>query len=107
MFVDDVLIPVRCLIGVGGITQIRTHRIRYFHVELAEHNILLADALPVESFLDTGVRNCFANGGAAVTLHPNFAPLFREAAACALGPCAGLIVAANGSSKACHARVAV
>jgi collagen type I/II/III/V/XI/XXIV/XXVII alpha len=78
VFIDDVLIPARHLIDGTAIVQLQTDRVRYFHVELAEHEILLAESLPVESFLDTGVRHQFANGGAAISLHPNFTPLIWE-----------------------------
>jgi hypothetical protein len=47
--------------------------VTYFHIELEQHDIVLADGLPVESYLDTGSRTAFANGGAAIQLHPNFA----------------------------------
>ena len=35
----------------------------YYHVELNEHAILLAEGLPAESYLDTGNRGFFANPG--------------------------------------------
>jgi hypothetical protein len=36
--------------------------ITYFHVELPSHDIVLAEDLPVESYLDTGNRHDFAAG---------------------------------------------
>lgn len=57
--------------------------VTYFHVELARHAVLLAEGLPAESYLDTGDRSDFGNGGGAMTLHPDFASLQREAGACA------------------------
>jgi collagen type I alpha len=78
VFIDDVLIPARHLIDGTAIAQLQTNRVRCFHVELAEHEVLLAESLPVESFLDTGVRSQFANGGAAISLHPNFTRLIWE-----------------------------
>jgi hypothetical protein len=47
--------------------------VTYFHVELSRHAVLLAEGLPCESYLDTGNRAAFANGGAAVAMHPDFA----------------------------------
>jgi len=41
---------------------------------------LLAEGLPVESYLDTGNRMRFANGGRMITLHPDFATLAWQAA---------------------------
>jgi len=36
--------------------------------------VILADGLPAESYLDTGNRTGFANGGAFVEAHPDFQP---------------------------------
>jgi hypothetical protein len=35
----------------------------YHHVELAAHDVILAEGLPCESYLDTGNRAAFAEGG--------------------------------------------
>ena len=53
-----------------------------YHVELATHDVLLAEGLPCESYLDTGNRADFADGG-AVTLHPTFARGVWSASGCA------------------------
>ena len=45
--------------------------------------MLLAEGLPAESYLDTGDRACFANGGAIATLHPKFGALTWDAQGCA------------------------
>ncbi len=52
----------------------------YLHVELDRHDILLAEGLPAESYLDTGTRADFAGGSAALTLHPTFAAMAHEMA---------------------------
>lgn len=39
--------------------------------------------MPAESYLDTGNRQAFENGGVAIALHPEFAQPLREAASCA------------------------
>ena len=44
---------------------------------------LLAEGLPAESYLDTGDRGNFANGGGAVALYPDFASRVWDAAGCA------------------------
>jgi hypothetical protein len=49
-------------------------RVEYWHVELDAHDVMLAEGLPAESYLDTGNRTAFANGGAFVEAHPDFAP---------------------------------
>jgi hypothetical protein len=48
-------------------------RVIYVHLELAGHGLLLAEGLPVESYLDTGNRGQFAAGRAARGLPPDLA----------------------------------
>jgi hypothetical protein len=60
--VGSVLVPVRYLINGATIVQVPTDRVDYFHIELPRHEVLLAEGLPVESYLDTGNRGGFANG---------------------------------------------
>ena len=36
--------------------------------------MVLAEGLPAETYLETGARFAFENGGGAMELHPNFAP---------------------------------
>ena len=57
--------------------------VTYWHVELAEHNVLYAEGVPSESYLDTGDRSGFANGGGPIALHPGFSNHVREGKACA------------------------
>jgi hypothetical protein len=83
VFVNNVLIPVRYLINGATIVQECCGEINYFHVELAAHGVLLAEGLPAESYLDTGNRAAFANGAAAVKMHPDFAHDVWELQACA------------------------
>jgi hypothetical protein len=81
--VEGVLIPIRYLINGTTVRQERAAAIRYFHVELDRHDVLLAEGLPAESYLDTGDRRNFANGGGAVALHPVFQRLAWDAQGCA------------------------
>ena len=83
VYVDGVLIPVKHLINGTTIEQVPVSAITYFHVELPRHDVLLAECLPVESYLDIGDRSAFGNGGAAATLHPDFASRIWEAEGCA------------------------
>lgn len=80
---DGVLIPVKYLINGTTVRQEPVSEIRYFHVELPRHDVVLAESLPVESFLDTGNRSAFANAGGAIVLYPDFAARIREAEGCA------------------------
>ncbi len=83
VFVGGVLIPVQYLVNGVTILRERVERIGYFHLELARHDILLAEGLPAESYLDTGARAAFANGGAAIQLHADFAPRMWDGDSCA------------------------
>ncbi|MDA8252064.1 MAG: Hint domain-containing protein [Rhodospirillales bacterium] len=74
VFVDGALIPVRLLLnGATVVQEPRTGRIRYLHIELGSHDVVLAEGLPAESYLDTGNRAAFDNGGKVQALHPDFA----------------------------------
>jgi hypothetical protein len=57
--------------------------VSYWHVELPHHDVILAEGLPVESYLETGGRSAFLNGGVVVSLHPNFSARVWEAEGCA------------------------
>jgi Hint domain len=71
-FIDGVLIPVRYLLNGATICQQEADEVTYWHVELARHDVLLADGLPCETYLDTGNRDVFENGAAALRLVPEF-----------------------------------
>jgi hypothetical protein len=81
--IDGVLIPVRYLINGATVAQQPAGRITYWHVELERHDILRAEGLPCESYLDTGNRGAFENGGGARHLHPDFALRVWATEACA------------------------
>jgi hypothetical protein len=72
VFIDGVLIPVRYLINDATILRAPLDSITYWHVELARHEVILADGMPCESYLDTGNRAAFENGGTQVHLHADF-----------------------------------
>lgn len=83
LFVDGVLVPARLLIGHGAVHQRETAAVHYFHLELDRHDVVFAEGVPAESYLDTGDRAQFANGGPVVTLYPDFASREWEAEGCA------------------------
>ena len=83
IFLHGVLIPIRCLINGTSIRQEAVETVTYYHVELPMHDAILAEDLPVESYLDAGDRSNFANGGGAVTLFPDFSARMWEMAGCA------------------------
>ncbi len=73
VFVDGVLIPIRHLVNGGSITQIQRHSITYYHIELFSHDVLIANGLPAESYLEAGARDAFAGTAAVTRLYPDFA----------------------------------
>ncbi len=81
--VDGVLIPIRYLLNGATIVQEPAQQIIYFHVELPEHRVILAEGLACESYLDTGNRVAFDNGGPVRILHPDFARSVWDCRACA------------------------
>ena len=83
VYIDNVLIPIRTLIDGVSVVQEPVDSITYFHVELSRHDAIQANGLPAESYLDTGNRSDFENGGPAQTLHPDFAQAVWHAKACA------------------------
>jgi hypothetical protein len=92
---DGMLIPARLLMNSMMIRQERNWRtISYFHVELDTHDVLLAEGLAVESYLDTGNRGMFENAGLPLTLHP-FARAGNEQARREAESCAPLVVDAE------------
>jgi len=65
------------------VAQHKVASISYFHIELERHDILLAEGLPAESYLETGSRSAFENGGAIVQMAPDFALRTWDGDACA------------------------
>lgn len=82
MLVDDVLIPIKYLINGTSIAQVAMDTITYYHIELPHHDVIVAEGLPSESYLDTGGRANFANAEGPVALHADFAAMQWEAAGC-------------------------
>ena len=83
VFVDDVLIPIRHLINGRTIAREKVDTVTYYHVELGEHDVLLAEGLPAESYLENGNRGAFDNADRPVSLHADFAGQRWEAFGCA------------------------
>jgi Ca2+-binding RTX toxin-like protein len=83
VFVDGVLIPIKHLVNGCTIMQVPLDEVTYFHIELEQHDVMLAEGLPAESLLPTGDRSAFSNGGGPVQLHPDFHSRAWEADGCA------------------------
>jgi len=72
ILIDGKLICARQLVNGTTIRQMTgLASVQYFHVELDAHNILLAEGLTAETYLDTGNRGFFANGDSTLGLHPD------------------------------------
>ncbi len=59
----EMLMPASALINGTTIAQIEVERVTYWHVELDAHEIVLAENLPAESYLEMGNRAFFAEAG--------------------------------------------
>ncbi len=95
LFLDGVLVDVEKLINGVTIAQDRAVvSATYFHVELDEHDVLIAEGMPAESYLDTGNRHQFVNGGNVVALFGDIAAGSKAADACHPVAESGPIVAA-------------
>ena len=84
LFIDNVLVQAKDLVNGRTIRpDMNARRVRYYHVELAAHDILFAEGAPAESYLDTGHRGAFDNAATPLLLHPNLMQMRREAEGCA------------------------
>ncbi len=72
LFLDGVLVQAARLLNGHSVVQEPWEHVTYWHVELERHDVLLAEGVPTESYLDTGNRGAFANGGVPLELHPDF-----------------------------------
>jgi hypothetical protein len=91
VLVDGALVPIRHLINGVSIAQERWASVTYWHVELDRHDVVLAEGLACESYLDTGNRAAFANADGPVALHADFSrPDFSRAVWAAAG-CAAIL----------------
>jgi hypothetical protein len=77
------LIPIRHLTNGSTITQIPMDRVSYYHFELPQHDVVLAQGLPAESFLDLKDGSNYANRPGPIRLYPDFTARMWEAFGCA------------------------
>jgi len=73
---EGALMPISALVNGVSIAQVKQEQVEYWHVELDAHDIILAEGLPAESYLDCGARTGFADGGAFIEAHPDFQPKY-------------------------------
>ncbi len=74
VLMDGVLMQAQAL--VNGATIRReppVGTVTYFHLEVEQHSLLLAEGLPAESYLDTGNRGWFDHAAGVRPLFPDYA----------------------------------
>lgn len=75
VYVDGVLVPIVHLINGATIVQDEVEQICYYHVELDSHDVLLAEGLPCESYLNDGNRFSAINAGEFTQLYGRIDPV--------------------------------
>jgi hypothetical protein len=80
---NDVLIPIRHLLNGSTITQVPMDHVTYYHIELPSHDVVLAQGLPAESFLDLRDGSNYASRPGPVRLYPDYSARMWEAFGCA------------------------
>jgi hypothetical protein len=103
VYVNDVLIPIKHLISGGSIVQVPVGRVTYYHLELPRHDVLLAEGLPTESFLDLRDGTNYADRLGPTRLYPDFSARMWEAFGCARLIVTGPELAAARALVAVHA----
>ena len=82
-YLDDVLIPVEFLVNHRSIVwDDHAQDISIYHIELDDHDILVANGAPAESYRDDGNRWLFQNGNPrwALPAPPPYAPVLTGGA---------------------------
>lgn len=104
--VDEVLIPIGALVNGSTIARVPVDSVTYWHVELDSHDILLADGLPAESYLEMENRVFFAEGGAMIDALPESAARRTHADFCRPFLQDGVVVDAVRATLAARAAAA-
>ena len=86
LYIDGVLIPAFCLVNGATIRAEPVRIVEYFHLELPDHDVLFANGMPAESWLNTGNRQYFDNAP-VVTLGRTGSDEFLRNAAGHCVPC--------------------
>ncbi|HTW29258.1 MAG TPA: Hint domain-containing protein, partial [Acetobacteraceae bacterium] len=74
LLIGKVLVPARHLVNDASIRREEGHAtIEYFHVELAQHDVIWADGAPAETYVDGGNRAMFHNAAEFRALYPDAA----------------------------------
>jgi hypothetical protein len=71
MLLDGMLVPAEVLCGLPGITQVPAlQQVTYFHIELRQHEAILAEGAASETFVDDDSRMLFHNASDYARLYP-------------------------------------
>jgi len=96
LFIDGHLIEAKTLVnGVTVIAEQNTRYVTYHHIETASHDVVLAEGLPAETYLESGNRANFKSDAAPITLHPDFVAQSRAKACAPLLVDGPLVIAAR------------
>src|SRR5207248_6117905 len=81
LYVDGVLIPVENLVNHRSIVWAETARVvEYYHIDLEDHDVVLANGTPAETYYDASNRALFQNtraGSQAGAAKRTFAPVLN------------------------------
>ena len=83
VYANGVLIPIRHLTNGSTIEQVPVDAVTYYHIELAEHDVVWAEGLEVESYLDTTERRDMAIEHRSVSSSPGLIARTWESLGCA------------------------
>jgi hypothetical protein len=96
LYIDGHLIEAKTLVnGVTVIVETETRFVTYHHIELAAHDVVLAEGLAAESYLESGNRAMFENDAQPMVLHPDFAAECRTKACAPLLTDGSIVTAAR------------
>ena len=72
LLLDGVLVPAGELVnGTAIVREVAAARVDYLHIELARHDVVLANGVPAETFIDDESRGIFHNAAEYDQLYPN------------------------------------
>lgn len=77
LLVDGVLCNASALVNGTSIVKLQAWQgdVEYFHIETESHEIILAEGVPAETFIDTVSRTRFDNYAEYESLYPNATPM--------------------------------
>ena len=83
LFLDGVLVPVKHPVNGRSVAHAPGGCQTYWHVELAMHDVVLAEGLAVETFLDVVGQHAGFDDARRVLVHPGHAAREWDARGCA------------------------